>query len=154
MRIKIAAFAATTLAAVALSTAAQAGVVHCDAEGNKQKNGAVIGAIAGAIIGNNVSHKAGAPIVGAAAGAAAGSAIGCQEQKASARDSAHATGINYVNSTVTIRTRPTSRADRLGQLRKGDTVRVRRYEGDWAVVDVPGRRSQGYVSSAYLSPAN
>ena len=43
MRIKIAAFAATTLAAVALSTAAQAGVVHCDAEGNKQKNGAVIG---------------------------------------------------------------------------------------------------------------
>src|ERR1700712_4402546 len=82
---------------IAISGAAHAGVVNCDADGNRQRNGAIIGGIAGAIIGNNVSHKSGAPIVGAVAGAAAGSAIGCNQQKMMARDKEKA---SYIGNSV------------------------------------------------------
>jgi uncharacterized protein YgiM (DUF1202 family) len=158
MRKLIAISGAALMAASFAASAAHAGVVNCDADGNRQRNGAIIGGIAGAIIGNNVSHKAGAPIVGGLAGAAAGSAIGCNQQKMMARDKANASyiGNSVATANIAIRAKPSSRSDRIGSLRKGEHAEVLRYEGDWAVIGYKGNygsRTTGYVSAAYLREA-
>lgn len=156
---KIFAFSAVALMGASFAaSAAHAGVVGCSADGNRQRNGAIIGGIAGAIIGNNVSHKAGAPLVGAAAGAAAGSAIGCDQQKMMARDKARAsyTGNSIATATTTIRARPSTRSARVGTLHKGEHAEVIRWEGDWAVVGYKGNygtRTTGYVMAGNLRQA-
>jgi len=88
MSCKFPIFSAATAAALVLPFAAQAGVVGCDASGNKQVAGALIGGVLGGVIGNNVVKKdqQAGTIVGAATGAAAGSYVGCQMQKSDARE--------------------------------------------------------------------
>ena len=154
-----AALSGAVLMAVAFAaSAANAGVINCDADGNRQRNGAIIGGIAGAIMGNNVSHKSGAPIIGGLAGAAAGSAIGCDQQKKMARDKQHTayTGNSVATATVAIRAKPSTRAERVGTLQRGEHAEVIRWEGDWAVVGYRGSygtRTTGYVSAGYLRQA-
>jgi hypothetical protein len=121
------------------SGAAQAGVVNCDARGNRQRNGAVVG--------DNVSHKA---------GAAAGSAIGCNQQKQMAGDKARAThtGNAIATAATTIRARPSTRSARVGTLRKGEHAQVIRWEGNWAVIGYKGgARATGYVMAGNLRRA-
>ena len=156
---RTAALAGAALMAITFAaSAANAGVIGCDADGNRQRNGAIIGGIAGAIIGTNVSHKAGAPIVGGLAGAAAGSAIGCDQQKMMARDKERTafTGNSVATATIAIRAKPSSRAERIGTLRRGEHAEVIRWEGDWAVIGYKGNygtRTTGYVTAGYLRQA-
>jgi uncharacterized protein YgiM (DUF1202 family) len=159
MRKLIALSGAALMAASFAASAAHAGVINCDASGNRQRNGAIIGGIAGAVIGNNVSHKAGAPIVGAVAGAAAGSAIGCDQQKMMARDKAKAsyTGNSIATATTTIRAKPSTHSARVGTLHKGEHAEVIRWEGNWAVVGYKGNygsRTTGYVMAGNLRQAH
>jgi Ni/Co efflux regulator RcnB len=79
---------AAAAAALVLPTAVQAGVIGCDASGNRQVAGALIGGVLGGVIGNNVVRKdqQAGTIVGAASGAAAGSYVGCEMQKSDARE--------------------------------------------------------------------
>lgn len=156
---KIAALSGAALMAITFAaSSAHAGVVNCDADGKRQRNGAIIGGIAGAIIGNNVSHANGAPIVGGLAGAAAGSAIGCEQQKMMARDKERTsyTGNSVATATVAIRAKPSTRAERIGTLQRGEHAEVIRWEGDWAVIGYKGNygtRTTGYVSAGYLRQA-
>jgi hypothetical protein len=149
---------AALMAATFAVNTASAGVVGCDADGNRQRNGAIIGGIAGAIIGNNVSHRAGAPIIGGLAGAAAGSAIGCDQQKKMARDKERTayTGNSVATATTTIRAKPSVHSARVGTLRRGEHAEVIRWEGDWAVIGYKGgygTRTTGYVAAGSLRQA-
>lgn len=126
-------------------------IVNCDASGNRQAKGALIGALAGAAIGNNVSGSKDAPLVGGLAGAAAGSYIGCQQQRTKA--ARQGLGAYTARSTVNVRSGPSTRHARVGQLRPGDQVRVTGWEGNWARVRFAGGDASGYVSASYLSPS-
>lgn len=139
----------TTVPAFAAKTGSGIGsVVNCDSSGHRQGNGAAIGAVAGALIGNNVSHGKNAPLVGALTGAAAGSYIGCQQQRQ--RDVARGTGEYVATTTVNVRSRPSTSGARIGQLYRGEVVKIGRYEGNWAWVQ-PYNGRAGYVSANYLA---
>jgi surface antigen len=95
--------------AIFLATTASLGIFSCEADGIKQKQGAIIGAIVGGVIGNRVAddNRTVGTVIGAAAGAAAGSYIGCQLQKRdrdrlaadSNRAMAMGTGAAWTNDT-------------------------------------------------------
>jgi hypothetical protein len=144
---------AAALASAAPVFAAQTGsgigsVVNCDATGSRQGKGAAIGAVVGAVIGNNVSHSKNAPLVGALTGAAAGSYIGCQQQRQ--QEAARGTGHFVATTNVNIRARPSTSAMRVGQLSRGQAVKVGSYTGNWAWVQ-PYNGPAGYVSASYLA---
>lgn len=72
-----------SMAAVFMATTASLGIFSCEADGEKQRQGAIIGAVVGGLIGNRVAddNRTVGTVVGAAVGAAAGSYVGCQLQK-------------------------------------------------------------------------
>lgn len=138
-----------TVPAFAAQTGSGIGsVVNCDATGSRQGKGAAIGAVVGAVVGNNVSHSKNAPLVGALTGAAAGSYIGCQQQRK--QEAARGTGVYVATTTVNVRSRPTTAGARIGQLYRGQSVKVGHYEGNWAWVQ-PYNGRAGYVSANYLA---
>lgn len=176
----VAAMMAGALAAGGATTAsAQSlipGVTGCGAEGVKQERGALIGALAGGLLGNSVSgrNRTTGTVVGAAVGAAAGSAVGCQMQHNDTRRAYSSTynrggyrlssaisPASYrrldqtlvATSTVNLRSAPSTRAGRVGQLRSGE-----RFEAlaevpgsDWILVG-QGGVGVGYVHADYVRP--
>lgn len=124
-------------------------VVNCDATGSRQGKGAVIGTVLGAVIGNNVSNSKNAPIVGALGGAAAGSYIGCQQQRK--QEAARGTGQFVATTNVNVRSSPSTSGARIGQLYRGQAVKVGKYQGNWAWVQPYEGGRAGYVSATYLT---
>lgn len=169
-----------TVTGVAAPAAAQGipGVTGCSATGGKQEAGALIGALVGGVIGNKVGGKSPGleTVVGAGAGAAAGSAIGCQMQKNRANQYAHGSTYNrngyrlssaiqpasynrigdtFVSeSSVNLRSAPTTRSARVGSLRPGERFEaLAEVRGtDWILVG-QGGTGVGYVHADYVRPA-
>lgn len=155
------------------------GVTNCSATGGKQEAGALIGALVGGVVGNKVGGKSPGleTVVGAGAGAAAGSAIGCQMQKSRAQQtygynstynrngyrlssaiqpaSYNRIGDTFVSeSSVNLRSAPTTRAARVGSLRPGERFEaLAEVRGtDWILVG-QGGTGVGYVHADYVRPA-
>lgn len=175
---------AMTLTAGAAVAPAQAqslnGVVGCDAPGNKQAGGALIGALVGAAAGSNLAKndRGTGTAIGAIAGAATGSYVGCRMQRGAAANNAYAApaayshggyrlsgqispanltrdGGTYVaNSTINVRSGPTTSAGRVGQLRTGEAFQaLGRVRGaPWVLVG-QGGVGVGYVHEGYIRPA-
>ena len=168
---------AASLGVTAAPVAASAqpnGVIGCSAPGKKQEGGAIFGAILGGLIGNKVAsdEKAVGTVLGAGLGAAAGSAVGCQAQKNEVHNAGtYVSGgyriANYVQpanfqraggrfiaaSTVNLRSGPSTRAGKVGQLTRGETFTAMAYakRGEWVLVSRNGV-GIGYVHGAYVRP--
>ena len=163
------------IAAAPMTASAQPnGVTNCSASGKKQEGGALIGALIGGLIGNKVAsdEKVAGAVIGAGVGAAAGSAIGCQVQKKDAQNNGTYVSngyrlANYIQpasfqkaggrfiatSTVNLRSGPTTGAEKVGQLTRGQTFTAMAYakRGEWVLVGQNGV-GVGYVNGAYVRP--
>lgn len=173
LALALAASIGLTAAPVAAS-AQPNGVIGCSAPGKKQEGGALLGAILGGLIGNKVAsdEKAVGTVLGAGLGAAAGSAIGCQAQKSDHRNAGtyvsngyriadyvqpanfqRAGGRFIATSTVNLRSGPSTRAGKVGQLTRGETFTAMAYakRGEWVLVSRNGV-GVGYVNGSYVRP--
>jgi uncharacterized protein YgiM (DUF1202 family) len=174
--------AAMVLGAALVGAPAQAqslipGVTGCGAAGVKQERGALIGALAGGLLGNSVSgrNRTTGTVVGAAVGAAAGSAVGCKMQHGDERKAAYGGVYNrggyrlssaiapasyqklndtmVATSTVNLRSAPTTRSGRVGQLRAGERFQaLAEVAGtEWILVG-QGGVGVGYVHGDFARP--
>ncbi|HEY9219121.1 MAG TPA: SH3 domain-containing protein, partial [Phenylobacterium sp.] len=142
--------------------------------------GAVIGALAGGALGSNLAKndRGTGTAIGAVVGAGAGSYVGCKMQRSDVqRQGAYGYGGTFnhggyrlnsglspasfardgdtyrANTTINVRSAPTTGAARVGQLRSGQPfqalARVR--NSPWILVG-EGGVGVGYVHEAYVSP--
>lgn len=163
-----------TAAAPASAQGLGSNIVSCSAPGNSQPVGAVIGGLLGAALGSNLAKndRGTGTAVGAVAGAAAGSWVGCKQQRTAAeRQGAYgynggyarqpaayqrgydrsAAGAYVAGTTVNVRSAPSTRAGRVGQIGAGQTFRAVGRDGQWLVVS--NGAGLGYVHGGYVQPA-